>query len=124
MPPPEPRSRTVSPDFSSASAVGLPHPNDAFSACSGTWLACVSSYMPELIGSQEAAAEPSQQLVWLQQSAGSPVPSSTRRAAVPYFSFTKSRISMMLTFLSADLGDLCWFDCLVARAALRVQKSE
>ena len=41
MPPPEPRSRTVSPAFSSASAVGLPQPSDASSAVSGQLRFCV-----------------------------------------------------------------------------------
>ena len=35
MPPPEPRSSTTSPVFSSASAVGLPHPSDASMASAG-----------------------------------------------------------------------------------------
>ena len=34
MPPPEPRSRTVSPGFNFASAVGLPQPSEAFRASS------------------------------------------------------------------------------------------
>src|SRR5918999_1593250 len=44
MPPPEPRSRTVSPSFSSASAVGLPQPNDASNAVAGMSAVCASSY--------------------------------------------------------------------------------
>jgi len=42
MPPPDPRSSTVSPGFRLASAVGLPHPHDASNASRGTsvvWLA-------------------------------------------------------------------------------------
>ena len=35
MPPPEPRSRTISPGFSLAKAVGLPQPRDASTASSG-----------------------------------------------------------------------------------------
>ncbi len=35
MPPPDPRSSTVSPGFKVASAVGLPQPSDATTACSG-----------------------------------------------------------------------------------------
>src|ERR1035438_4035775 len=36
MPPPEPRSRTTSPGFSSASAVGLPQPREASTAAGGS----------------------------------------------------------------------------------------
>ena len=35
MPPPEPRSSTVSPGWSSASAVGLPQPSEASTAAEG-----------------------------------------------------------------------------------------
>ena len=42
MPPPEPRSSTVSPAFSSASAVGLPQPSEARKASSGRPVASVS----------------------------------------------------------------------------------
>ena len=35
IPPPEPRSSTVSPRRSSASAVGFPQPSDAATACAG-----------------------------------------------------------------------------------------
>ena len=35
IPPPDPRSSTVSPGFSCANAVGLPHPSDANTASSG-----------------------------------------------------------------------------------------
>ena len=37
MPPPEPRSRTISPGFNCAKAVGLPHPSEASMASSGIW---------------------------------------------------------------------------------------
>jgi len=43
MPPPEPRSSTVSPAFSSASAVGLPQPSDASTAASGSCPVCTES---------------------------------------------------------------------------------
>ena len=52
MPPPEPRSSTVSPGFSCASAVGLPQPSEACSACSGTSPLCCALYRFEVIGSQ------------------------------------------------------------------------
>ena len=43
MPPPEPRSSTVSPAFNSASAVGLPHPSDAITASTGRTPICDTS---------------------------------------------------------------------------------
>src|SRR6185503_4627416 len=67
MPPPDPRSSTVSPAFSSASAVGLPHPSDALSASSGTSPSCVTSYRLDVIGSQQASAAlpaPQHELAW------------------------------------------------------------
>src|SRR5438270_74842 len=43
MPPPEPRSSTVSPGLSCARAVGFPQPRDACTACSGKTLVCERS---------------------------------------------------------------------------------
>ena len=43
IPPPDPRSRTVSPGLSSARAVGLPQPNEARSASSGSPAFCSAS---------------------------------------------------------------------------------
>ena len=43
MPPPEPRSRTISPGFSLANAVGFPQPSEASRASSGIWPACAAS---------------------------------------------------------------------------------
>jgi hypothetical protein len=43
MPPPEPRSSTVSPARSSATAVGLPHPSEASVAASGKSPRCSAS---------------------------------------------------------------------------------
>jgi hypothetical protein len=43
MPPPEPRSSTVSPSRSSATAVGLPQPSDANTAASGSSPRCSAS---------------------------------------------------------------------------------
>src|SRR5271169_6395314 len=88
MPPPEPRSSTVSPGLSCASAVGLPHPREASSASSGICEACATSYRFEVIGSQQEtplAAAPPEQLL-------PPVLFVTRKAACPYFSFTTSLI--------------------------------
>ena len=44
MPPPEPRSSTVSPSRSSATAVGLPHPSEASTAAPGSSERCSASY--------------------------------------------------------------------------------
>src|SRR5216683_2710599 len=52
MPPPEPRSRTTSPGFNLASAVGFPQPSEACSASPGICSFCAASYRLEVIGSQ------------------------------------------------------------------------
>ena len=44
MPPPDPRSRTVSPSWRSATAIGLPHPRLASTADSGRRSASRASY--------------------------------------------------------------------------------
>ena len=44
IPPPVSRSRTISPGFNFANAVGFPHPNEASIASSGTWPAWEESY--------------------------------------------------------------------------------
>ena len=56
MPPPEPKSKTVSPGLSLASAVGFPQPSEAFKAVSGICPACVSSYRFEVMGSQQLSS--------------------------------------------------------------------
>src|ERR1700722_14818379 len=92
MPPPDPRSNTVSPGFSSASAVGFPQPRDASTAASGSSPFCPASYRLLVIGSQQpssAADAPQQELP----------PLVTRSAAWPYFSRTTSLISIRLLFL-------------------------
>src|SRR5215831_18263322 len=53
-PPPEPRSSTVSPGFSLARAVGLPHPSEASRAVSGTPAPSSALYSSDVIGSQLA----------------------------------------------------------------------
>src|ERR1051325_3574784 len=85
IPPPEPRSSTVSPSFSSASAVGLPQPSEAFTANSGKASTWPLSYKSRVIGSTSVPQleAPQQEL---------PLPAVTRRAAAPYFSFTTSLI--------------------------------
>src|SRR6266403_1545543 len=84
MPPPEPRSRTTSPGFNLAKAVGFPQPSEACSASPGTCCICVASYRLEVIGSQAdpvASAVPQQ------------LPLFPRSAACPYFSLTISLIT-------------------------------
>src|SRR5438445_4036033 len=86
MPPPEPRASTTSPGCSSASAVGLPQPSEASTACSGRVAVSAASYRLALTGSQPSlAAAPPQQ--------APPCPCSTRRAASPYFARTVSLIT-------------------------------
>src|SRR5207245_2629265 len=90
MPPPEPRSRTVSPGCSSARAVGLPQPSDASTAPSGSPVVSPASYSCEVMGS------PQQLLLFS--------PSSTRNAAWPYFSRTVSLMSGPLIRSSLSLA--------------------
>src|SRR5579884_2487461 len=90
MPPPDPRSRTVSPGLSWASAVGLPHPRDAFTASAGRMLVCELSYRSLVIGSTSVphAAAPQHELL---------CPATTLRAASPYLACTTSLISSGIT---------------------------
>src|SRR5689334_18951070 len=86
MPPPDPRSRTTSPGWSFARAVGLPQPSEASTADSGIWHVWSSLYRLPVIGSVLAAEEgeaPQQAF---------PLPWTTRRAASPYFCLTASVI--------------------------------
>jgi hypothetical protein len=84
MPPPDPRSRTVSPGLRFASAVGLPHPREASTASEGISLVWLCSYRFEVIGSEQASsADPDPQHE-------APLPVVTLRAACPYFSLTTS----------------------------------
>src|SRR5207302_3522929 len=95
MPPPDPRSSTVSPGFNSASAVGLPQPNEAFTAASGSADFCESSYKSRVIGSISVP-----QQVGAQQDAASP--EVTRRAASPYLILTVS-LTVSVLILSSHL---------------------
>src|SRR6266404_1537847 len=92
IPPPEPRSRTTSPGFNFASAVGFPQPSEACSASPGTCCICVASYKLEVIGSQ---------LVPLASVVPQQLPLFLPSAARPYFSFT---ISLM--FVSSTPSSL------------------
>jgi hypothetical protein len=86
MPPPEPRSSTVSPSRRSASAVGLPQPSDASSASAGMPAVSPASYRSAVIGSHVSLAEPQQPLdpsAGPQQLDGVVAPSSTRCAVAP-----------------------------------------
>src|ERR1035438_3937388 len=95
MPPPEPRSSTVSPALSCANAVGLPQPSDARSAFSGTSPAWSASYRFDVMGSHPATlagAPPQQELA---------APCDQRAAASPYLAFTTSLTSTsVLIFIS------------------------
>src|SRR5262249_44653781 len=53
MPPPEPRSRTTSPGWRSARAVGFPHPREARNAVCGTASLSAPQYRFEVIGSHQ-----------------------------------------------------------------------
>src|SRR5579871_3455571 len=92
MPPPEPRSRTVSPGLSSASAVGLPQPSEARTACSGIALVSAASYRFDVTGSPSAV----QRLEVPQQELLAGV--RARSAASPYFSLTTSLMSVAIRF--------------------------
>src|SRR5215831_2667973 len=84
IPPPEPRSSTVSPVRSSASAVGLPQPSDAATAAAGSTAVSLSLYRLEVIGSS-AASLPQQALVEQHEASS---PATTFSAAFPYLSLT------------------------------------
>src|SRR5579875_2249724 len=93
MPPPDPRSRTISPGRSSASAVGLPQPKDALNASSGIPWTSAGSYRFEVIGSthpSELGADPQHELL----------PVLARSAASPYFCLTNSLNSIASSFHS------------------------
>src|SRR5262245_12489904 len=84
MPPPEPKSSTVSPGCSCASAVGFPQPSDAATAFSGTPAICEESYKSLVIGSQqERSSAPPPHVAT--------PPKAAFFAAAPYFCFTTSR---------------------------------
>src|SRR5882724_10689833 len=105
MPPPEPRSSTVSPGLSWASAVGLPQPSDALTASSGKTLVCDGSYKFLVMGSisdPQLAVAPQHEL---------PCPAVTRRAASPYFSLTTSLISCALMVLLLESKLICSKQC-------------
>src|SRR5205814_7347213 len=90
MPPPEPRSSTISPCLSSASAVGVPQPSDARTAVSGRPLFWDSSYKSLVIGSTSVPQQPEAPQLEFDP------PDATRLAASPYFSFTTSVIPVLI----------------------------
>src|SRR5262245_58028977 len=91
MPPPEPRSSTVSPSRSSASAVGLPHPSDASTASGGRIAVSASLYRLAVIGSSlDAPHDPPPQQGVLD-------PAAAWVAALPYRSRTVAfRLSVLI----------------------------
>src|SRR5436190_18801763 len=120
IPPPDPRSRTVSPGFSSARAVGFPQPRDAVSASSGTSPCSPELYRFDVIGSHDgpsAALAPQQELA---------APALARRAAWPYFSRTTALTVSVLIEVIPLLAeaDLRGFDRSVPSTALGVEKPQ
>src|SRR5271157_191613 len=119
MPPPEPRSRTISPGRNSASAVGFPQPSEAATASAGSAAVSEASYRLRVMGSQPlSSAPPPQQAVF---------PAATCLAAAPYFSFTASCILLMTSPfnpLSRNLHNRFRGDGAIARTAFLVQKSQ
>src|SRR5258707_3758010 len=124
MPPPDPRSGTVPPGPTCASAVGWPHQSEASIVPSEICRPCAPSYSFEVIGSKErppAAAAPQQLLP----------PLVTRNAACPYFSFTTSLMltlttsrttSGMTVLLFAELNEVLRIKRLIPCAALCIKK--
>src|SRR5579859_2798380 len=88
MPPPDPRSSTVSPARSSASAVGLPQPKDAATASFGRSAISRPAYRLDVITSPPPPSVPQPQALPQQ-----PSPAEARRAAFAYFSRTTSLMS-------------------------------
>src|SRR5215208_2974076 len=98
MPPPLPKSRTTSPGESVARAVGLPHPNEAAPAASGSPPSSSAEYPPP-VQSTPSASESSPRSPADPQHEADPVPSSTVSAAPAYLSLTLSRSSSPMTLL-------------------------
>src|SRR5271170_1710152 len=105
IPPPDPKSSTCSPALNCASAVGLPHPSDAATACSGKSAVSSSAYKFDEIGSQQGIALAPPQHPPL-PSPAPPLsarvsPAATRRAASPYLLFTISLMFSLAIFLAS-----------------------
>src|SRR6185436_14629246 len=88
--PPEPRSSTVSPSWSSANAVGLPQPSDARSAAEGRPWVSPTAYRSRVMGSLPVPHEDEPQQLLA-------APDAARRAACPYFFCTTSNRSDTIT---------------------------
>src|SRR5579864_2789139 len=145
MPPPEPRSRTVSPGRRSASAVGLPQPRDAATASFGRSATSWPAYRLDVITSPPPSSVPQPQALPQQP----PSPAEARRAAFAYFSRTTNLMSAVSAISASPRptmsmmracrpppgalpavrrpphpGDLFRVDRAASRAALGVQKSQ
>src|SRR5215468_8329951 len=97
MPPPEPRSRTVSPGGNFARAVGLPQPREAATASLGSAEVCEAAERSFVIGSQQLDSAPPPHVAT--------PPAATRFAALPYFCFTAScKLSLLMRFLTLKSG--------------------
>src|ERR1035441_5906446 len=120
MPPPEPRSRTISPGFNLASAVGLPQPRLASTAVSGNSPSSLP-WRSLVMGSAQwasAGAPPQHELE---------PPATTRSAACPYFSFTTSMmlsLGMMTLPLFGDGNDSFRLHGFVPRATFGIEEAE
>src|SRR5918993_2748019 len=99
MPPPLPRSKTISPGTSVASAVGLPHPNDAAPAASGKPPSSSAEYPPPVQSTPSASESRPRSPAEVPQHEAEPFPSSTVRAAPAYLSLTLSRTSSSMRLL-------------------------
>src|SRR5437763_5639790 len=99
IPPPDPKSSTISPSCSSARAVGLPQPSDASTAPSGSVAVSAASYRFELTGSHPQLTVPLQ----LPRA-----PPATRSAACPYFCFTVCLISSPPMCSPLLINKSCW----------------
>src|ERR1700761_2275846 len=85
MPPPEPRSRTVSPSCRSAMASGLPQPRLAATASPGSWSCSSAAYSSEPVPVSSGALPVSPHVAT--------PPSVTAAAAAAYRARTRSRTS-------------------------------
>src|SRR5580692_9184684 len=98
MPPPDPRSSTISPAFSSVRAVGLPHPSEASTAVSGKPSVSRAPYKSLVIGSQHRIAG-SQQAVAPE--------CATLLAIAPYLLLISTWVAIVGVLVYAKTNVLC-----------------
>src|SRR5688500_13236869 len=112
IPPPDPRSSTVSPSCSSARAVGFPQPSVASIASAGMPAFCCSSSRYAVIGSHVSVVDPQHALV--PQQLVPVAPALTRIATAPYCCLTCSlrvvpSCSLILLILSSQQSLLMYW---------------